>query len=420
MALFSGRFQAVASTGLLLAGSKRRVPGGNACSHIGELFDPRRPSELPQRLEVCSAHATETRIAGNVGLRVALSLARPRQWTRFLAFTALAGFVSLAPVPLHAQVTVITGTAGDSGDNIVVLGTDGDSGHAPSPDPLVVNNNSVISSGGPVFGGISTGGAGGKGGNAIGFGVCPLCTPVALGGDGNNGAAGGGVIAGNTGNLAGSADGGHGLVAASIGGRGGDGGSVTGIGNALVSKGGDAGNGASGGSAEANAGAGSVINTTGVGAFGILARSEGGVGGTGGGVGGASPLAIENAGKGGGGGSGGSASATNDGEVRTTSAFSVGMLVRSAGATGGDGGSAGGLVPGIIASGGNGGAATLGGSATGTNNGDIRTGGDYADLAVRRALASGVRQRDGLGRCFQFRWQCQHILFRDARPRDRH
>ncbi|WP_281405355.1 autotransporter outer membrane beta-barrel domain-containing protein [Mesorhizobium sp. B2-3-12] len=293
------------------------------------------------------------------------------------------------PAPLHAQVTTVVGTAGSNGSNVVVAGTNGGTGHAPSPDPLIVNNNLVISSGGPVFGGSSTGGAGGTGGNAIGVGICPFCTPVALGGDGNNGAAGGGVIAGNTGDLTGSAAGGHGLLAESIGGRGGDGGSVTGIGNALVSSGGDAGNGGNGGSAEANAGVGSVINTTGPNAFGILARSEGGLGGDGGGISGLSPLSAQDAGNGGGGGSGGSASATNDGDVTTIGNFSTGMLVRSAGASGGSGGSAGGIIPGIIASGGNGGPATIGGTATGTNNGKIETSGDHASGMVVQSVGGG-------------------------------
>ncbi|WP_292856757.1 autotransporter outer membrane beta-barrel domain-containing protein [Mesorhizobium sp.] len=179
------------------------------------------------------------------------------------------------------------------------------------------------------------------------------------------------------------------MVAESIGGRGGDGGSVTGIGNALVSSGGDAGSGGSGGSATANAGVGSVISTTGPNAFGILARSEGGFGGDGGGISGLSPLSAQDAGNGGGGGSGGSAEATNDGNVTTIGNFSTGMLIRSAGAAGGSGGSAGGIIPGIIASGGNGGPATIGGSATGTNNGRIETSGDHASGMVVQSVGGG-------------------------------
>jgi hypothetical protein len=137
-----------------------------------------------------------------------------------------------------------------------------------------------------------------------------------------------------------------GIAVQSIGGGGGKGGDATGtsVGLQMV-LGGTGGGGGDGGTAVLTSEAGSVINTAGDHASGLVVQSIGGGGGDGGaayseaksGVFGAS-MAV--GGTGGGGGNAGSASATNVGGVITQGADSFGILGQSLGGGGGNGGAA--------------------------------------------------------------------------------
>ncbi len=94
------------------------------------------------------------------------------------------------------------------------------------------------------------------------------------------------------------------------------------------------------------------------------------------------------------------ASATNDGTITTHGFHSKGMLVRSAGGVGGDGASGAGLIDG---EGGNGGVPTVGGNATGTNNGIIDTFGDFASGMVVQSVGGGGGDGGGLSGV-RWRW----------------
>jgi hypothetical protein len=344
------------------------------------------------------------------------------------------------------------GSAGSS-TGLFAIGGNGGPGGSGNTSTITATGAAITTTGDQAHGLVaqSVGGGGGVGGNASAY--APLAA-VAIGGKGGVGGAGGAAsvtTAGST--LALSGSNAYGLVAQSVGGGGGLGGSGSatsvsvGFG-ASLGVGGTGGSGTNGGSASVTASNSSI--TTGLGvtaattpgsilpvdAFGIVAQSVGGGGGTGGSATAKSYVAnvpipstdtsvgvsatFGVGGSGAGGGSGGAATVNlSNGTVLTTNGQgSTGVLVQSVGGGGGAGGdsSAAGSTYGLqdltdravfsvnasVTLGGAGGngasgstaAAYLGGSAAGADPAGskgvtIRTNGDYADALLVQSIGGG-------------------------------
>ncbi|WP_378942151.1 autotransporter outer membrane beta-barrel domain-containing protein [Mesorhizobium sp. ANAO-SY3R2] len=316
------------------------------------------------------------RYAGlDIGLPPARSRARIRM-ALLLGATALTGVLTpYCNVALAQNIVIHDGATGDDGADFIGQ-ADADDGHAPS-GPVVFTNTAPQNTAGNSVVGSARGGRGGAGGTAFNFVIG--FPPVEIqGGDGGNGAAGGMVDITNTATL--TANGGHGVLADSGGGNGGHAGWGAALG---YLDGGDGGNGGNGGSAKATTTAASVITTTGVGANGITVLASGGDGGNGG-TGGAIGVGV--GGAGGRGGNGGTAIAINAGNIDTHNDLAKGILVRSAGGSGGDGKDGEGIFGGT---GGNGGLPTIGGTAEGSNSGNIVTHGNYASGMVIQSVGGG-------------------------------
>ncbi|WP_438858658.1 hypothetical protein [Achromobacter spanius] len=170
-----------------------------------------------------------------------------------------------------------------------------------------------------------------------------------------------------------------GIVTQSIGGGGGTGTDFT-VG--LAGAGGNGGNGGSG--TDATISTSGAITTTGQHAYGLLAQSIGGSGGTGG-VGEGLILAL--GGAGGAGGAGGTVTIDNAGAVSTNGYGSTGMLGQSIGGGGGAAGSATGLfaIGGSVSDSQNNG----GGTVTLTNTGSVITQGDAAIGLLGQSIGGG-------------------------------
>ncbi|MCF3973213.1 autotransporter outer membrane beta-barrel domain-containing protein [Paracoccus salsus] len=276
------------------------------------------------------------------------------------------------------------GSAGISGNLLVSLVGSADNGGNGST--VTVSNGGAIQTSGALSRGImaqSIGGGGGAGGTAGGL------VSLALGGVGSNGGSGGAVSVSNTGTgtivTTGSLS--DGIMAQSIGGSGGQGANAFG----LVGVGGSGSSGGSGAAVSvSNFGR---IETTGVGARGLVAQSIGG----GGGDGGSSAGMVAVGGTGSGGGSGNTVTVVNDGVITTQGDDAMGILAQSIGGGGGNGGSAGAVGAFVgVAVGGGGAAGGAGGAANVTLSdtdpsqpSQIRTEGDRATGVFVQSVGGG-------------------------------
>jgi hypothetical protein len=251
------------------------------------------------------------------------------------------------------------GEAGDGGD-VFVLGdgtidTDGES--AVGILAVSVGGNGGGGGSGSFVTGGASGGFGGQAGTVTVDGRWDITTlgvnahaiwAKAVGGNAGGGGSGG-WLWGDSGGGGRASDGGtvhvtsggdlvtsgrdaYGILAQSIGGFGGSGGGGFSL---FYSAGGNGSSAGSGSEVTVEQTAGGTIATGGAGAHGILAQSIGGGGGSGGGTSGF----IAAGGDAGAGGHGGSVHVTNAGSITTGGVAAYGILAESIGGGGGDGGS---------------------------------------------------------------------------------
>jgi uncharacterized protein YhjY with autotransporter beta-barrel domain len=280
-------------------------------------------------------------------------------------------------------------TAGEFASGIIAVSAGGDGNNGG-------DSWDVVTGGG-------NGGAGGHGGNVIVDGDWNITTSnnyahgiwaKSVGGNAGTGGSGG-WIAGHPGGGGIATDGGtvsvvnggrietfghysYGIYAESIGGFGGAGGSQDGI---FYSCGGSGDSAGSGGAVSVTQEATGQIITHGTNAYGILAQSVGGGGGSGGGGG-----AIAGyGGSSGHGGLGGMVTVTNYGQIWTYGESAKGIYAQSVGGGGGDGGSG----AGIAGFGGEGGNTSPGGPVAVANFGSITTTGALADAIFAQSVGGG-------------------------------
>jgi hypothetical protein len=250
----------------------------------------------------------------------------------------------------------------------------------------------------------SIGGGGGSGSAASGW--------FAVGGDGGNAVAGNSATVDLQSNIQTYGFNADGIAVQSIGGGGGKGGDATGTGVGLnMIVGGTGGAGGDGSTAELTSEAGSVINTAGAHASGLVVQSIGGGGGDGGSAYSKSDsitfsASISVGGDGGVGGNAGSVgfapgkTTTNAGQVSTLGSDSFGILGQAIGGGGGVGGASTAKAysyglddyPNIALSaaiGGNGGSAGAGGSVQIGNAGLVTTSGAGASGMLAQSIGGG-------------------------------
>ncbi|MEJ2129207.1 MAG: autotransporter outer membrane beta-barrel domain-containing protein [Woeseiaceae bacterium] len=332
--------------------------------------------------------------------------------------------------------------------NVAVGGRGGGGGQAGVVD---ISNSGTIITSGFMANGIfaqSVGGSGGRGGNAnniqIAFDALFSGT-VGVGGSGGLGGIGNTVTIDNSGAIWTKGDWSNGVFAQSVGGGGGFGGDATTVALSLtppptspedfiptpdmsfdLAIGGDGGEGAIGGYVEVG-NTGTVI-TEGDFSVGVMAQSIGGAGGAGGDATviqvdlSADPMdfislldlmsldvTLVFGGTGGDGGNGGDVVVTNEGGIKTSGAFSHGIVAQSVGGGGGSGGSAAtfefsntdlpvdipvlddiaGLTTIEMTFQGSGGAGGDGGDVTLNSNGVVLTEGEFAMGVVGQSVAGG-------------------------------
>lgn len=293
---------------------------------------------------------------------------------------------SFGSVPTNDLSAAAQSGGGDGGWSLnVAIGAGGDGGSAGRGGKVKVTNAGSITNFGSGAIGIfaqSVGGGGGAGGLSAtdagaGEGNTAIGLNFSLGGKGGGGGAADSVTVNSTGSIVTLGDAAHGVMAQSVGGGGGVGGasaSTTAAAgsdssrsiNVVASIGGSGGVGGNGSNVVVlNDG---LIDTAGVGAYGILAQSIGGGGGhggeakvetkeedeedngslsfrpasgsqtNGGGKGWSVDLTFGLGGKGGSAGDGGSVIVTNTGDIVTRSNSSIGIFAQSVGGGGGAGG----------------------------------------------------------------------------------
>ncbi|MGR3803158.1 autotransporter outer membrane beta-barrel domain-containing protein [Marinibacterium profundimaris] len=205
-----------------------------------------------------------------------------------------------------------------------------------------------------------------------------------IGGD-NAGAAGKGGNAGGVGafstagtSITTTGDYGVGMTFHSVGGGGGTGEDFTGV---LAGSGGNGGNGGNAGKVTFTSA--STISTSGEHAYGLLAQSIGGAGGTGGISDG---LTLELGGSGGGGGAGNVVEINNTGAITTTGDYAIGIVGQSLSGGGGAAGTAGGILS-VGGSAGSGANNTV--TSYVTNSGDITTSGNAGLGIVMQSIGGG-------------------------------
>ena len=311
------------------------------------------------------------------------------------------------------------GTNGGYGSNVVVTGT-----------------NTIFTGGQDSYGVFaqSVGGGGGNGGMALaatavfkGNQGTNTAIAIAVGGNAGDGGDGGSVLVDRAGNIMTTNDGSYGIVAQSIGGGGGNAGDARAF--SLFTRGGggnddnttnrsyDVSVGGQGGSS----GSGGIVTVTnvgsittfGAGAYGILAQSVGGGGGTGGdahsstdglipslipGLGDivekvvdvdAHNVQIVVGGSGGSSGNGAQVVVNQQGDITTFGAGSYGIFAQSVGAGGGVAGNGGIGFDGQIGIGGAGGAAGNGSDVTVLYTGNILTAGDGSAGILAQSVGGG-------------------------------
>jgi hypothetical protein len=171
----------------------------------------------------------------------------------------------------------------------------------------------------------------------------------------------------------------YGILVESLGGQGGDGRDIT----ALAGTGGGGGFGGDAGAVTVTTDAGTWITTTGAYAAGIVAHSVGGGGGTGGDF---QSVLGGQAGNGGNGGNAGTVTVTNASAITTSGDHAYGVLAQSIAGSGGTGGVETG---GLVALGGDGAGGGTAGEAIVLNSGDITTDGYSAHGIVIQSIGGG-------------------------------
>jgi hypothetical protein len=237
------------------------------------------------------------------------------------------GTITTSGLAAHGMtVQSIGGTGGDAGDSggLAAVGGTGDTGgNGGLASATNGADASITTSGGGSYGILaqSIGGGGGNGGTAGGIG--------AVGGSGSGGGAGGIVNVTNAegSSVTTSGANAHAVVAQSIGGGGGTGG----VGGGLVAIGGSSTASGNGNAVTVTNEAESFLTTSGVASHGVLAQSIGGGGGAGAGSGGLLGLG----GAGGAAGNGGSVTITSAATINTQGIDAKGLVARSIGGGGG-------------------------------------------------------------------------------------
>ena len=317
----------------------------------------------------------------------------------------------------------VGGSASASGVGLISMVVGGDAGNGSGSGGVTVNTGALITTYGDHAAGLqaqSIGGGGGKAGSALSFitTVGPSAS-VSVGGRGGSGGAAGEVQAVNTGQITTYGADAPGVLMQSIGGGGGSGGAAAARAVSLavgkyipavsiaVATGGAGGSGNTGGKVSlTNSG---LIATAGDAAFGVMAQSIGGGGGTGGDATGAAystgvlgtvsiSVGVGVGGSGGKGGLGGEVDLANAGVVATLGHDAYGVVAQSIGGGGGMGGggdatsSAGGAKAGLgatITVGGGGGGGNDGGRVSLLNTGAVTTVGDGADAVFAQSVGGG-------------------------------
>ncbi|MFM5924510.1 MAG: hypothetical protein ACKOPG_10025 [Novosphingobium sp.] len=276
-------------------------------------------------------------------------------------------------------VQSLGGGGGDGGSGYGVVGSSGSGSSGGNGGSATAFNAGTILTGGKFAHGVqaqSIGGSGGNSGSADGLG--------AFGASAGGAATGGSatVTLANSSSITTTGQYAHGAFAQSIGGGGGS----TGWTGGAISFGGSAGIGGTGGTATVNAAAGSRIETTGLGSYGIFAESVGGNGGTGGGSGGAVNI-FALGGTGGSGNSGGTVNVTSSATVITRNNDARGIFAQSVGGGGGNAN----VSSGLVSVGGKGGTGANGGAVTVTlgSASVVSTSGKGADAVYAQSIGGG-------------------------------
>ena len=264
------------------------------------------------------------------------------------------------------------GTGGDANDSNNINATSGNGGGGGAGGTVMITGSATVTTSGAQAVGIYGQSIGGNGGD----GGKAFGTFNADARNGGMGGDGGTVIINTTANVTTSGSGAYGIAALSQGGNSGDGGNALSGANASAGNSNDAG---SGGTITLTSNG--TVMAAGSGAAGLFGFSAGGNGGNGN-----SGDAIAAAGgNGGNGGGGGTVTLNAYGTVSTTGTAAAGVSAQSMGGTGGDGDSAGGA-QGSGGVGGNGGS----GMAVSVNvNGKITTTGDLG-FGVYASSSGGV------------------------------
>jgi hypothetical protein len=199
------------------------------------------------------------------------------------------------------------------------------------------------------------------------------------GGNGGTGGSATVTLQGPNGSITTNGNNLYGILTQSLGGQGGDGSDDT----ALAGTGGGGGFGGNGGAVTVTTDAGTLITTTGDYSAGIVAHSVGGGGGTGGDF---TSVLGGQAGNGGNGGNAGTATITSAGTITTSGDHAYGVLAQSIAGSGGTGGVETG---GVVALGGDGAGGGTAGEAIVRNSGNITTDGYSAHGIVVQSIGGG-------------------------------
>ena len=284
------------------------------------------------------------------------------------------------------------GGNGGSATGGTAVGRDGGTGGAGGDVTVTTTGLSLTSTGtasvgslftnGPYIGILaqSQGGNGGNGGDAS-----DSLTINGTSGNGGGGGLGGNVTINGSGNVATAGANAVGIYGQSIGGNGGNGANALGSFNADARNGGTGGDGAT-----VNIDTSANVTTTGSGAYGIAALSQGGNSGNGGH---AFSLANASAGNSADAGTGGTITLTSNGTVTTGGANAAALFGLSAGGTGGSGNSG----DAAVAAGGNGGNGGGGGAVTITANGAVSTMGSSAAGVSAQSIGGAGGNGDSAG-----------------------
>jgi hypothetical protein len=283
------------------------------------------------------------------------------------------GIVATHGAGAAGLVALSAGGNGGNGNSGDAAGSTGGYGGAGGDGAAVtVNANGSVTTTSDLAVGVlahSLGGTGGNGDDAGGV--------SGSGGTGGGGGSGKLVTVNVNGSVATSGALSYGVFATSEGGTGGHGGGGAGV----VANGGTGGKGGDGGDIIVNTGVNSDINTEGLGASGIYAKSIGSAGGDGANAG----AAYASPGAGGQGGSSGHVTITSNGTIVTQGLGAFGVQAESTGGGGGTAASG----NGVVAIGASGGAAANGGLIDVTNNGSVTTGGTFAHGIVAASIGGG-------------------------------